>query len=94
VDELTRAVWVDARPVEPELSAAQFTLLALLYKRVGQVVSRDAIIRAVWPEADPAGVSEEAVDGLIKRLRARLRGAQPKHEYLEVLRGQGIRLTG
>ena len=93
LDPTARAVWVDARPVEPELSAAQFTLLALLYERSGQVVTRDEIVRAVWPDADPAGVSEEAIDGLIKRLRARLRGTQPAREYVEVLRGQGLRLN-
>lgn len=92
LDQTARTVWVDARPVEPELSAAQFALLWLLYERVGQVVTRDEIVRAVWPEADPAGVSEEAIDGLIKRLRSRLRATQPEHEYIEVLRGQGLRL--
>lgn len=92
LDQTARTAWVDARPVEPELSAAQFALLWLLYERVGQVVTRDEIVRAVWPEADPAGVSEEAIDGLIKRLRSRLRATQPEHEYIEVLRGQGLRL--
>lgn len=93
IDQTARSVWVDARPIEPELSAAQFALLALLYQRSGQVVTRDDIVRAVWPESDPAGVSEEAIDGLIKRLRARLRATQPQREYVEVLRGQGLRLN-
>jgi pSer/pThr/pTyr-binding forkhead associated (FHA) protein len=100
LDEEAREVWVDAQRVEPPLSAAQFTLLALLYHSVGQVISRAQIIATVWPGVDPAGVSEEAVDGLIKRLRARLRetqaqgepGALPRREYLEVLRGHGLRL--
>lgn len=93
LDPTARTVWVDARPVEPELSAAQFTLLNLLYDRIGQVITRDEIVRAVWPDADPTGVSEEAIDGLIKRLRSRLRATQPAHEYIEVLRGQGLRLN-
>jgi hypothetical protein len=92
LDEASRAVWVDASPVEPPLSAAQFTLLRLLYDQIGKVVTRAQLIAAVWPESDPAGVSEEAVDGLIKRLRARLRETQPRRDYLEVLRGQGLRL--
>jgi predicted component of type VI protein secretion system len=93
VDEATRAVWVDAQPVEPPLSAAQFTLMKLLYDNAGNVVSRAQLISTVWPDSDPAGVSEEAVDGLIKRLRARLRETQPERDYLEVLRGQGLRLV-
>ncbi len=101
LDEATREVWVDAQPIDPPLSAAQFTLLALLYHSAGQVISRAQIVATVWAGVDPTGVGEEAVDGLIKRLRARLRetqaqgesGAPPKREYLEVLRGHGLRLV-
>jgi pSer/pThr/pTyr-binding forkhead associated (FHA) protein len=95
IDERAQAVWVDGRLVEPPLSPAQLTLLGLLYRRAGQIVSRADIIAAVWPEADSAGVSEEAVDGLIKRLRARLRETlpEPREAYVEVLRGHGLRLN-
>jgi pSer/pThr/pTyr-binding forkhead associated (FHA) protein len=92
IDEASKDVWVDARRVEPPLSAAQLALLRLLYQRAGEVVSRADLIADVWPDADPAGVSEEAVDGLIKRLRARLRETQPEVEYVEVRRGHGLRL--
>lgn len=88
----TRSVWVDALPVAPPLSVAQFTLLSLLYNATGGIVSREQIIATIWPEADPAGVSEEAVDGLIKRLRQRLRQTQPQQDYVQVVRGHGLRL--
>jgi hypothetical protein len=93
VDEGSCSAWVDAQPVEPPLSAAQFTLLLLLYRRAGQVVSRAEIIAAVWPNTEPTGVSDEAVEGLIKRLRTRLRETKPGTEYLTVVRGHGIRLV-
>jgi DNA-binding response OmpR family regulator len=93
LNEATREVWLDGQRVDPPLSAAQLTLLGLLYRSAGQVVSRAQIVAAVWPDSNPAGVGEEAVDGLIKRLRARLRAAQPDREYLEVLRGHGLRLV-
>ncbi len=86
----THAVWVDSLPVEPPLSAAQFTLLNLLYHTPG-IVSRAEIIAAVWHDADPAGVSEEAVDGLIKRLRRRLRQTANR-DVIQVVRGRGLRL--
>jgi DNA-binding response OmpR family regulator len=92
LDEAARDVWVDGQRVDPPLSAAQLALLTLLYRSVGQVIPRAQVIAAVWPDSNPAGVGEEAVDGMIKRLRARLRSAQPDREYLEVLRGHGLRL--
>ncbi|MBX3061238.1 MAG: FHA domain-containing protein [Anaerolineae bacterium] len=92
LDETIKAVWVDAQLVDPPLSPAQYALLHILYHRAGQVVSRADIVTAVWPDADPDGISEEAIDGLIKRLRQRLRQTQPPSEYVEVIRGHGLRL--
>lgn len=73
-----RGVWmneqgdtfIDAIRVDPPLSSAQTALLRPLFVARGAFVSREAIAAAVWPSDDPAGVSEEAIDGLIKRLRA------------------------
>ncbi len=93
IDEARRAVWVDGRPVSPPLSASQFELLLLLYRAPGKIITRDAIVAAVWPSVRADGVSEEAIDGLIKRLRARLRETQPAREYIQVVRGQGVRLA-
>lgn len=87
------AVWVDAKEVEPPLSPAQHALLSILYQAEGNVVSRAEIIAHVWQGVDPKGVSKDAVNGLIKRLRAKLRKIQPDQEYIEVLRGYGLRLV-
>jgi hypothetical protein len=87
------AIWIDGVVLDPPLSPAQLTLLQLLYAVPGQVVTREQVIAALWPGDNPAGVSQEAVDGLIKRLRARLRELQPGRDYLEVVRGFGVRLN-
>ncbi len=92
IDPGNKDVWVDAHRVEPPLSTSQLALLELLFRTAGRVVSRAEMITAVWPGDDPRGVSEEAVDSLIKRLRARLRQAQPEREYIELIRGHGARL--
>jgi pSer/pThr/pTyr-binding forkhead associated (FHA) protein len=92
IDEKLNTVWVNAQLVDPPLSPAQFALLSLLYAHLGQVVSRAEIVSAIYPESDPDGISNEAIDGLIKRLRQRLRQANPRQEYIEVVRGHGLRL--
>lgn len=93
MDETTREVWVDGKPLRPALSEAQRALLLLLYHSPGQVCSREQIVAAAWPAEDPQSVSKTAVDGLIKRLRYRLRELQPGQRYIQVLRGKGVRLV-
>jgi predicted component of type VI protein secretion system len=92
IDDASHAVWIDARRVEPPLSPAQYNLLQLLYGSTGQVFSRAQIVAAVWADTPPTSVSDEAVEGLIKRLRSRLREVQPEADYVQVVRGHGLRL--
>lgn len=94
INEDTQQVWVNAQPITPPLSKAQYDLLLLLYQAKGSVVSREDIIAHVWQDENPDGVSADAVNGLIKRLRARLQKTQPEKEYIEILRGIGLRLMG
>jgi hypothetical protein len=92
VDETEQEAWVDGRRVEPPLSPAQLTLLALLHRSTGQAIAHHEIAAAVWPHMHPTSVGGEAISALIKRLRARLREIQPEREYLEILRGHQLRL--
>jgi pSer/pThr/pTyr-binding forkhead associated (FHA) protein len=92
INERSGDVYIDGLRVDPPLSAAQMTLLTLLYKASSAVVTREEIVRGVWPSDEPQGISEEAIDGLIKRLRARLRGVRPEVDYIELVRGRGVRL--
>jgi predicted component of type VI protein secretion system len=93
LDAIQRRVWVAGREVLPPLSLAQFALLELLSGDPGCVFSRDEIIAAVWPEAVASGVSAEAVDSLIRRLRKRLAKLDPSHNYILAVRGHGFRLA-
>ena len=90
IDEDAQEVYLDGQLISPPLSVAQLTLLRLLEARPGAFVSREEVVQAVWPEAESVGVSEEAIDGLIKRVRARLR--ESGRDPIEVRRGQGLRL--
>ncbi|MEM7324535.1 MAG: FHA domain-containing protein [Actinomycetota bacterium] len=92
VDPDTGAVWVDAQRVEPPLSERQQALLELLADRTGSLVTRQEIVDVVWADVAAEGVSAEAIDALVKRLRARLRTLQLHDDYLEVRRGRGVRL--
>lgn len=93
VDPVSRAVWVDAQPIEPPLSERQQDLIELLANNEGVVVDRQTIIETVWADVAAEGVSAEAIDALVKRLKARVRPLQLHGDYIEVHRGRGIRLT-
>jgi DNA-binding response OmpR family regulator len=46
----------------------------------------------VWGEDQMAGVSDQALDALIRRLRDRLAALDPRHRYIDTVRGHGMRL--
>lgn len=92
LDERSRRVWVRGNEISPPLSAAQFRLLHCLYEQVGKVVSRDELIKRIWEEDESAGVSEQALDALIRRLRDRLMELDVSHQYIVTVRGHGTRL--
>jgi DNA-binding winged helix-turn-helix (wHTH) protein len=92
MDQKSRRVWVNQQQLVPPLSAQQFKLLWLLYESQGQVVSRPDLVSTVWGDEQAAGVSDQALDALIRRLRDRLGALDPTHQYIDTVRGHGIRL--
>src|SRR5512138_2044316 len=83
LDEKSRRVWVNQIQLVPPLSAQQFRLLSLLYENQGQVISRMDLVTTVWGEDQAAGVSDQALDALIRRLRERLSAIDPQQSYID-----------
>ncbi|HXF85803.1 MAG TPA: FHA domain-containing protein [Anaerolineales bacterium] len=92
VDFKSRRVWVNQQQLVPPLSAQQFKLLWILYERQGQVVSRLDLVEGVWGSEQASGVTDQALDALIRRLRDRLASLDPTHQYIHTVRGHGVRL--
>jgi DNA-binding winged helix-turn-helix (wHTH) protein len=92
MDQKSRQVWVNQQQVAPPLSAQQFRLLWKLYESQGQVISRSDLVSIVWGEDQMAGVSDQALDALIRRLRDRLAAVDPTHQFIDTVRGHGMRL--
>ncbi len=88
----SRRVFIEDVEVDPPLSLPQYRLLELLYESAGAVRTRDEVVEAVWPEAIGEGVSEQAIDALVRRLRDRLAEVDPHHQYIVTVRGHGFRL--
>lgn len=92
LDKETRQVWVNGKQVDPPLSLHQFRLLETLWDAGGSVITRERVISAVWPEASSEGVSEQAIDALVRRLRERVAESDEEFRYIVTVRGHGFRL--
>ncbi|EFK94848.1 protein containing Signal transduction response regulator, C-terminal domain [sediment metagenome] len=79
-------------------SASDFTkkehvLFTFLKTHENQLCERDAIISAVWPEYEEAGVSDWAIDRLVARVRAKLKAQHSPFEIVTVIT-RGYKLVG
>jgi hypothetical protein len=92
LDKRSRRVWIGNDELLPPLSVSQYQLLELLYDNPGRVVSRAELIQAVWGKEDAVGISEQALDALVRRLRDRITTINSKHQFLITVRGHGLRL--
>ena len=88
VDEATREVTIDGRPVE--LTAKEFDLLAFLARSPRQVFSRGQLLEHVWSSRsdwqDEATVTEH-----VRRVRHKIEPDPAKPRWITTVRGVGYR---
>ncbi len=91
LDRESRRIFIAEKNLEPPLSVQQYRLLELLIEANGAVVSRQEIVEKVWEGESAYGVSEQAIDALVRRLRDRITEQDAEHEYIVTVRGHGLR---
>lgn len=89
----SRRVFLNDVELDPPLSPPQYRLLELLYTSTGRICTREQVVEVVWPDAFGEGVSEQAIDALVRRLRDRLTELDPEWQYIITVRGHGFRLN-
>ena len=92
VDQEERQVYVHGQLLSPPLSNQQYELVLLLSQQAGKVFSRAEVIEAAWPGEAAEGVTDDAIDALVRRLRQRLTEIDPEHNFIVTVRGYGFRL--
>jgi DNA-binding response OmpR family regulator len=90
VDVAGGVVRVDRHAVS--LAPKEFSLLAYLSERSGEVCSKDEIGLVVWPEYQD-GVYDYQVENLVRRLRAKLEPDPSEPKLLLTVRGRGYKLV-
>ncbi len=93
IDPDTRQVYLHGQLISPPLSAHQYKILAALAAQPGRVYSRFDIIQAAWHDENSEGVTDDALDAMVRRLRQRLSRLDPNHEYIITVRGYGFKLN-
>jgi DNA-binding response OmpR family regulator len=92
IDQVERQIYVHGQLISPPLSNQQYQLLIKLTEQPGKVYSRAEIIEAVWPGEAAEGITDDAIDALVRRLRQRLAEIDPEHNFIVTIRGYGFRL--
>lgn len=92
LDREARRVFIGDTEIDPPLSLPQYRLLELLYNNGGRICTRDEVVETVWPDVVGEGVSEQAIDALVRRLRDRLAEYDAETQYVITVRGHGFRL--
>ncbi|HZX28236.1 MAG TPA: response regulator [Telluria sp.] len=87
VDDAARRVLVQGRALE--LTPSEYTILAAMVRRQGQVFSRAQLLDLA--RADALDTTDRAIDSHIKNLRRKLAAALPGNEAIHSVYGLGYR---
>ena len=88
IDAASREVFLGK--IEVILTTLEFDVLHALAIHVGQVLTRDHLLEQVWGYDYPGDT--RAVDAVIKRLRNKLKEADPHADFIFTVRGVGYKL--
>ncbi|HEX6043533.1 MAG TPA: winged helix-turn-helix domain-containing protein [Pyrinomonadaceae bacterium] len=87
-------VWINDEVVKPSLTKKELMLLEYLCLSPGRLRTKDEIIAVVYPDEykTGAGVSDDALNAVVKRLRDRLEPYSGFGDKIVTVRGKGYRL--
>ena len=89
----SREVWVMGTQLRPYLSRKEFDGLELLYRRRGEVCSKNDLARHAWPERSDGDVGDHEIEQCVRRLRLRVEPDPSQPIYIQTIRGHGYQLA-
>ncbi|MBI2621405.1 MAG: winged helix-turn-helix domain-containing protein [Candidatus Levybacteria bacterium] len=76
------------------LTSSEFKLLKFMAQNSGKILERDEIINAVWADlSSTAGVSEQALDQLIFRVRKKIEENPNQPQHIQTVKGRGFKFN-
>ncbi len=93
-DSQTKEIKKGTIVISDLLSSQEYRLLRFFIQSGNRVVEREEIITSVWPESKNAqGISDQAIDQLIFRLRHKIEDDPNTPTHLQTIKGRGFRFT-
>lgn len=90
----TNEIFKGEQNISENLTGAEFRLLSFLLEHQNEIVDREAVINAVWKDnATTAGVTDQALDQLMLRVRKKIEEDVKAPKHLQTIKGRGFRLT-
>ncbi len=93
-DEGTNIISRGETVLSDQLTASEFRLLRHFLLNPDTIIDRDQVIEIVWKDAkSTAGVTDQAVDQLIFRLRKKIEEHPTEPHHLQTVKGRGFKFT-
>jgi len=93
-DRQSSHIAFDLNTLSDALTSSEFKLLTFLSQNSNRVIEREEVINAVWKDnKSSAGVTDQALDQLIFRLRKKIEDDPNKPAHLETIKGRGFKFT-
>ena len=90
-EETTNSIRKGKLVLSDDLTAAEFRLLKYFLHNSGQVINRDTVISVVWGDNKSiSGVTDQALDQLIFRLRKKIEENPTQPIHLQTVKGRGF----
>jgi hypothetical protein len=91
-DEVSNAIKKGDEIISDSLTKAEFRLLRYLLQHPDEIIERETIVGTVWQDDKSIkGISEQAIDQLIFRLRRKIEEDPNSPSHLQTVKGRGIR---
>ena len=88
----TKEIKKGEQVISDKLTSLEFKLLAFLINNKDRVTEREEIIKAVWSNIQStAGVTDQAIDQLVSRLRKKIEEDSNNPIYIQTIKGRGIK---
>jgi hypothetical protein len=93
-DEHTNTIRKGTLVLSDQLTSSEFRLLRYLLQNENRVIERDEVINVVWGDnKSTAGITDQAVDQLIFRVRRKIEEDANHPVHLQTVKGRGFTFT-